>query len=119
MDEANLASILNLAAALDRLGGDHALLEEVAELFLETSPELTTQIEHAVRTKDARTLERAAHTLKGAISNFAAEDAFQAALLLEKMGRSGDFTAAEDALRNLEIQIARLRPALASLLRRE
>jgi HPt (histidine-containing phosphotransfer) domain-containing protein len=115
MERTDPETVLNLAAALDRMGGDRELLEEVALLFLESSPSQLERIEQAVRARDAEALERAAHTLKGSLGNFAAEAAFETALRLEKMGRSGDLTGAEGALQQLVIELERLRPALVTL----
>jgi len=115
MDSGDPTAILNLAAALDRVGGDRELLEEVALVFLETSGELLGKVRKAVGAGDAAALERAAHALKGSVGNFGAEPAYQAAMRLEKMGRSRDLTGVEDALRALETELERLRPALASL----
>lgn len=115
MDETDTVAILNLAAALDRVGGDQGLLEEVALLFLDTSSDLFTEIGHAVEARDARALERAAHTLKGSVGNFGADAAFQAAFQLEKMGRSGNLTGVDEAYHALETEMERLRPALATL----
>ena len=109
------ADILNLATALDRVGGDEELLEEVAQLFLETSPELLAAIRQAVASRDAALLERAAHTLKGSVGNFAADRAYQAAFRLEKLGRSGELASVEEAFSVLERELERLRPALAGL----
>ena len=114
-DETDTVAILNLAAALERVGGDQELLEEVAQLFLDTSPDLFTEIGHAVEARDARALERAAHTLKGSVGNFGADATFQAAFLLEKMGRSGNLTGVDEAYHVLETEMERLRPALATL----
>lgn len=115
MDETDSVAILNLAAALDRLGGDRELLEEVAQLFLDTSPDLFAEIGHAVQARDARALERTAHTLKGSVGNFGADAAFHAAFQLEKMGRSGNLTGVDEAYQALEAEMERLRPALAIL----
>ena len=115
MDESDTVAILNLAAALERVGGDRELLEEVAQLFLDTSPNLFAQIGHAVETRDTVALERAAHTLKGSVGNFGADAAFQAAFRLEKMGRSGNLTGVDEAYHALETEMERLRPALVTL----
>lgn len=109
------SGILNLAAALDRVGGDSELLEEVAKLFLDSAPEMLGEVREAVARHDARAVEWAAHTLKGSVGNFGADAAFQAALRLERMGRAGDLTGSEDALAALETEIARLRLALMAL----
>jgi HPt (histidine-containing phosphotransfer) domain-containing protein len=57
-------------------------------------------------------LREAAHALKGAVSNFAAASATEAAQRLQKMGETGDLTAARSAYALLEDEIARLRQAL-------
>jgi HPt (histidine-containing phosphotransfer) domain-containing protein len=116
MDPTDTTAILNLAAALDRLGGDKELLEEVAQLFLQTSPDLLAEIRRAVAAGNAEALERSAHTLKGSVGNFGAEAAFDAALRLEKIGRSRELRGAEEALGVLEREMERVRPALKSLL---
>ena len=107
--------MVNLAAALDRVGGDKDLLEEIAQLFLESSPGMLMEIQAAVAAKDPKGLEQAAHALKGSIGNFGAHLAFQAAFRLEKLGRTGKLSGAEQAYRTLEAEMEKLRPALASL----
>lgn len=114
MDESH-EGIINLAAALERVGGDVELLEEVAQVFLDNAPDQVAQIRKAAEAGDGVALERAAHALKGSVGNFGAEAAFQAALRLEKMGRSGDLTGVQEACAALEAEMKRLRPALAAL----
>jgi HPt (histidine-containing phosphotransfer) domain-containing protein len=107
--------ILNLAVALERVGGDRELLEEVATVFLSTAPDLIRQIREAVASRDAAKLQRAAHTLKGSLGNFAAQAACDAALRLEERGRSGNLDGVGEALARLEEEMRRLLPILASL----
>jgi HPt (histidine-containing phosphotransfer) domain-containing protein len=97
---------------LARLGGDAALLGEMAALFLDECPAHVSGIRQAVTGRDARALESAAHALRGSVSNFAADRTVQAALQLELMGRDGNLTEAEQALHNLEDELERLRPVL-------
>ena|SRR3989442_15222261 len=115
MESSYHTDILNLAAALDRVGGDQELLEEVARLFLQTSPSLLSEIEAAVAGRDPKGLERAAHTLKGSVGNFGADAVFQAAFQLEKLGRAGQLAGVDEAYQNLQTEMERLRPALAAL----
>ena len=115
MDDSPQPDIINLAAALTRVGGDAELLIEIAELFLRTAPPLLAQIDQAVARRDAGALERAAHTLKGSVGNFAVGEAFQAALKLELLGRSGQLTGVEEAYQALLIAMERLQPALVTL----
>ncbi|MBI1897019.1 MAG: Hpt domain-containing protein [Acidobacteria bacterium] len=115
--EQSPASTLDWSDVLDRLGNDQALLREIAELFLEESPRLITEIAAAVRNRDAQALEHSAHTLKGSVANFGANAAFYAALRLEQMGRTGEFTRAPECLLRLQLGFADLCSALTALLR--
>jgi response regulator RpfG family c-di-GMP phosphodiesterase len=105
----------NMQEALDRVDGDRELLSEMAVLFLEEYPRFLMQIHEAIMQKDMPALSYAAHTLKGSVGNFAAADTFEAALTLEKIGRQGDLSHAQDALTQLEIALAQLTPALSKL----
>ncbi|MDQ5851613.1 MAG: Hpt domain-containing protein, partial [Chloroflexota bacterium] len=107
--------VLDRNVALDRVQGDRELLQEIVELFFEETPALRAQIKEAMARRDAKVLERAAHTLKSSVGTFGAKAAFGAALRLEMVGRSGDLADAEAAYAELEAELARLEPALAAL----
>ena len=107
--------ILNRALALSRVGGDEDLLREIAGLFLDDYPQLVVKIQESLAANDANGLERASHSLKGSVANFGAEPAYQAALELERMGRSNDLTQARAAYRRLEESLHSLQPELLSL----
>jgi PAS domain S-box-containing protein len=107
--------VWNRSKALAHVGGDGDLLRELAALFLEESPARFADARAAVEQSDAAKLRLAAHTLKGAVGNFAAASAWEAAHRLETMGQCGDLTGAAEAIAALETELARLRPALAAL----
>ena len=107
----------DLAAALQSCDADAALLQEIAALFLETCPEQLAQMRQALTEGDLKTLSGLAHTFKGAVSNFAAKGAFEAAINLHAAGDEGDQQKSQQALSLLEEQVARLVPALAALAR--
>src|SRR5437899_42983 len=107
------AETLDRATLMERLEGDAGLLAELVGLFLQDYPRLLTAMREAVARGDAKLLERAAHTLKGAVSNFAAPAATAAALRLEQMGRQANLTQAEEALAALEAELDRLKGLLA------
>ena len=101
------------AEAMEHAGGDEELLKELLAAFLSEYPPLMDQIRDAIAQGDARRLERAAHTLKGAAGTVAASAAFDAAQRLEIMGRTGDLAGAtlvctelEDTLRWLRTHAA-------------
>jgi CheY-like chemotaxis protein len=109
--------VLDSAATLSRVEGDTELLAEMVRLFLEDCPRLISAVREALTRRDPQALQRAAHTLKGSVANFAAQSAFEAALRLEMMGRQGDLREAEEAYVALQQEIERLEPALADLRR--
>jgi CheY-like chemotaxis protein len=106
---------LDESLALSRVGGDVELLKEVIELFLDDYPVTFEKIRSAVATSDASALEHHAHSLKGSVSTFGAERAFEAAFALEKQGRNRDLTGAQEGLFQLEQALQALRPELESL----
>ena len=106
---------LDHAVVLERLGGDEELLHEVAQIFLEEYPSLMAEMREAAQAGDAHRLERAAHSLKGSIANFGAESAVQAALTVEKIGRSGEMGGAVDAFEELAALMNQLHPCFEQL----
>jgi PAS domain S-box-containing protein len=106
---------LDESLALSRVGGDFELLKEVIELFLDDYPSTFEKIRSAVASSDATALEHSAHSLKGSVSTFGANRAFEAAFTLEKQGRSKDLRGAQAGLFELEQALEALRPELQSL----
>jgi CheY-like chemotaxis protein len=106
---------LDEAAALARVGGNVDTLRQLVALFHQDCPTLTADIAAAVRDKNARKLQMAAHTLKGMVAFFAAERATEAALTLERLGAQGDLTGAEEVVGVLARELNDLTPALRSL----
>jgi PAS domain S-box-containing protein len=106
---------LDESLALSRVGGDVDLLKEVIELFLDDYPGTFEKIKGAVASSDASALEHHAHSLKGSVSTFGANRAFEAAFALEKQGRSRDLSAAQEGLSQLEQALEALRPELQLL----
>jgi HPt (histidine-containing phosphotransfer) domain-containing protein len=110
--------VLDSEALLDRIGGDVDFLQELAGVFREDCPQLLDEIRSAVAAENAPALMRAAHTLKGAVANFGADAAREAAFRLESMGRTGDLKPAREAVGELESEILRFEQALAALAER-
>jgi len=106
---------LDESLALSRVGGDADLLREVIELFLDDVPQTLEGIRNAVAAHDATALEHQAHSLKGSVSTFGARRAFEAALALEKQGRSKNLNGVEDGLCQLEDALQALVPELQAI----
>ena len=106
------------AAALDRVGGDRALLVEVMELVLEDCPRVLTQVRRAIREGDAVALEHEAHAFKGAVGNFGAQETVDAALALERLARAGDLSQTPGVVARLEAAMSSLATDLRGYLKR-
>jgi signal transduction histidine kinase/HPt (histidine-containing phosphotransfer) domain-containing protein len=101
--------------ALAHVDGDRELLAELAEIFRNECPRLLNDVRRAVVAGDAKALERAAHALKGSVTNFRADSAFQAAFSLEVMAREGRLDDAGQRLAELDFELEQLVAALARL----
>ena len=108
--------VFDMSQALARVGDDRDFLVEIAQLLISTWPEHQARILEAVGNHDAPALERAAHSLKGAVGNFGTGRAFAAAYRLERLARDGEMAEAGDALTALEGEFERLRAALEAAL---
>jgi HPt (histidine-containing phosphotransfer) domain-containing protein len=106
---------LDRQAVLSRLEGDVDLMRELVKIFLQDAPRLLTEAKSALADGDATRLQRAAHTLKGAASNFSALAAAGAAERLETVARDGDLGKADEAVRTLEDALTQTIPALKDL----
>lgn len=102
------AQLFDRDAALARVGDDEELLTELVKIFLEDYPNNLSAIDKAVASQDPPMLERAAHTLKGAVANFGADAVVREAFELERQGRSGDLSHATENLQRLHETIRQL-----------
>ena len=101
---------------LHRFMGEADLLCGVAEVFLEAEPGLRDRLEAGLMERDAAKVASAAHSLKGSVGNFGAQDAVEAASVLETMGRIRDLNGGQTVFRNLELCLQRLRAQLERVL---
>jgi two-component system sensor histidine kinase/response regulator len=104
------------AEVLDRVGGDEELVREIAAIFLDEYPVLLAKIQASVASNNPVQLERAAHNLKGSISNFGAPEATRAAYDLEMLGRNQRMQDAGIAVETLEREMDSVRAVLLSWL---
>lgn len=88
--DSNAAAGLNLDVGklLARLDGDRELLKEIATMFIANSDEYLARVEEAIVDCDAEGLYSAAHSLKGAVSNFGAEALVEMSIELEKIAKN-------------------------------
>jgi HPt (histidine-containing phosphotransfer) domain-containing protein len=109
-------SIFNLDDALARVDDDRELFQTMAEIFIEQVPKDLADTQAALDAQDAAALARCAHRLKGALLQFCASSAFEAARELEEIGQRGHLARAVAVCATLETELVRLLAALRELL---
>lgn len=110
------AAVVNERLMRERMGDDPELLQELIGIFCETSPALLQKIRRAVTEANGVALRDAAHALKGSVSNFAADRAYEVCGRLEVMGETEVFADAAATCALLEKEMAALHSALRSKL---
>jgi PAS domain S-box-containing protein len=108
LPEAPAGDVVNIAIALERVGGDRLLLRELVELCLSNVPVWLADVRAAVAGHDGTRLRRAAHTIKGAVSSIGGVEAAAAAAVLEERGRAGRVEGADSDIVAVEQALARL-----------
>jgi HPt (histidine-containing phosphotransfer) domain-containing protein len=106
---------LDEAVLMSRVDNDLQLMQDLIDLYLADYPRLVDEIRTALERKDARALQRGAHSLKGCTSNLAAKLASEAAFKLEGLAHTGNWAEAANTLESLERELARLKPALVAV----
>jgi PAS domain S-box-containing protein len=99
-------------AALRAVGGDAALLADVARLFLDDCPRRAAELRTAVASGDPARVQRSAHALKGAVATLGAWPARELAARLERAGREGHLDEAPALLEALDAELVRVGAAL-------
>jgi len=108
--------IFSLDHALTLVDDDRELLRAMIERFVEHGPQDLIAIQAAVAAQDAAALAGSAHRLKGALVQFGAPAAVEAASRLEIVGRTGTLgTAAKDCAK-LEAELLQLLAVMRHLL---
>ena len=108
------ADVLDWNVALNICSGDHALLRDMVEAFLDEHPRRIEEIRRAIDTQDFELLNRAAHTIKGSMRYFGAQGVFDRAFGMEQLGASKSLDGAEEVFGLLQQELQRLVPHLVN-----
>jgi two-component system, sensor histidine kinase and response regulator len=99
---------LDVDAALERLGGDRGLYDELVEVFKKECPAVAAEMRRAIDERNFPVLERSAHTLRGAASNLGALAVSEAALELERRAGAKILDRAGEQFQTLQKEIEKL-----------
>ena len=94
-------SVLDLTAAVDNLGGDVELLQEIVEMFVDVTADQLLSIKECIGARNVEQVAILAHGMKGSASNFCAREFIKAARELEMLACSGRLEGAEELLDRL------------------
>jgi HPt (histidine-containing phosphotransfer) domain-containing protein len=103
-----LPTAFDLSSAMETVMDSEAIFQKIADMLIENCPGHIEKIRKAIAANNSDMLEREAHSLKGAVGNFAAKDAYEAAYYLEKLGKNGEMAMAEKGLSDLERALDKL-----------
>lgn len=104
--------VIDWNGALKICAGDHALLRDLVQAFLEEQPRRTDEIRRAIDSADWELLHRAAHTIKGSMRYFGANAVFDRAFGLEQLAARKSLDGAEEIFSLLKQELAKLLPHL-------
>lgn len=107
--------LLDYDLTLARLGGDAALLGDIARIFMRTVPPLLTSIRDALEHNDLERVYIESHSLKGAVGSVEAPEVLKSVVDLETHARNHEAGAAAAAFADAESVIQRLSTELAAL----
>jgi two-component system sensor histidine kinase/response regulator len=107
--------IVDVPKLMRLMGDNRGLLRKMMEVLEPTIESGLAGMKAAIAASDAPSLMGLGHRLKGALGNFAADEAVAAAKTLELMGKAGDLTAARAALAKLENAVTRVRAELQAI----
>lgn len=108
-----MSTVFDHAGSLRRMGNDPHLFEEMVGFLLTDTPQLLARATSGWESQDWPVVERAAHTLKGLVSNFGAERATATASSVEQFAKQHDGAAVRRLLPELNEAVAELQAALA------
>ena len=104
-----------LDGLLKSFENDHDLFGELVDIFINDYPQMLDTLRNTLKSSDAKTLTRTAHSLKGMLRNFQAENAADTAYTLEQMGRNGILADADQIVDSLADQLEQVAQKLQQL----
>jgi HPt (histidine-containing phosphotransfer) domain-containing protein len=107
-EPAGVDAPVDFATALQWVDGDHALLAELIEIFLEDCPKKLHELEQAVKEGNAIGVKQTAHSVNGMVAGFHTTSAHGLAHEMECLGKAGDVSKASDLLPTLLLEFARV-----------
>jgi two-component system, sensor histidine kinase and response regulator len=100
------SSGLDKETLLKAFDHDWSFLKEVSGIFINDYPRLMDNLRRACIERDAPTMMRSAHSLKGMLKNFQADTGAEVAFEIEKKAKQQEFRGVDAAIENLAGHLA-------------
>lgn len=94
---------------LRRLGGDREIYNELMDMFIQNAMDQIALLKEAVEMQNADTIEKVAHSIKGAAANLGVLLVQQSAYELEKIGNKKELVNAPLTLNSLILEFERVK----------
>ena len=104
--------VFDKEGALNRVGGDETILNEILGVFLEDAVKQIDLLRQAAANKDAVAMSRQAHSLKGASGSVGAIAMHKVAFSIETAGRNSDAEQAALLIPKLQEEFERFKVLL-------
>ena len=101
--------VVDEQGALRRVGDDRELYNELMEMFLDQSSRQLEQLKEAIKNNSADSVEKLAHSIKGAAANLGVLLVQQSAFNLERIGNQNKMEQAEPSLNKLAFELERVK----------
>ncbi|MCB0320424.1 MAG: Hpt domain-containing protein [Bdellovibrionales bacterium] len=109
--------VFDSVGLLERVDGDVSLFQELLTLFFADYDSAIQAIGDAISAQDSGALESSAHSVKSAVGNLGASQAFELAYKLELMGRNANLTEASARLEQFQTAVAEFKEEAEKFIR--
>jgi PAS domain S-box-containing protein len=99
---------LGLKEALKSFDGDKQLLKEIVEIFVLEYPDELTLLKTAIDNREAGTIARIAHGIKGQLANLRVHKACELAAKLESLANTNEFLEIDETYLQLNKELKKL-----------
>ena len=107
-----VTSVFDRVGFMDRLMGDENFAKKMIDVFLDDIPKQIESLKCSLETSDAKTVERIAHTIKGAAANMGGQALCELAGQIETACQNGNVEFIQEHWSELTLQFNRLKKAM-------
>ena len=111
----DIKALFDVAALMKRLDIDEKLVGEIMDVYLHDTPVQISKLKEHFSQKDYLSVQRCAHSIKGASANFCVSTVNETARDIELYAKQGDFERIGLLVDTLEAQFGALKAELAEI----